>query len=124
MRVFSCPPCPLAPGEIRMDSDSVGQTWIVIKLGGTSVSSRRNWDNALSEVRAHVAVGSRVLLVQSALSRITDTLEKLLAAPDEGAAGRRLEDIVSRHRAFAAELELESALDPVLDIYIDRLGRL
>lgn len=26
-----------------------GQTWIVIKLGGTSVSSRRNWDNALAK---------------------------------------------------------------------------
>ena len=50
-----------------MDSGSVSQTWIVIKLGGTSVSSRRNWDNALAEVRKHLAAGSRVLLVQSAL---------------------------------------------------------
>jgi len=101
-----------------------GQTWIVIKLGGTSVSSRRNWDNALAEVRAHVAAGKRVLLVQSALSGITNALEALLAAPDEAAARRSLDDITSRHRAFAAELGLKAVLDPVLEPYIDRLGRL
>ena len=100
------------------------QTWIVIKLGGTSVSSRRNWDNALAEVRLHISAGKRVLLVQSALSGITNALESLLAASDEDAAHRSLEDIASRHRAFALELGLEAALGPVLGPYIDRLGRL
>jgi diaminopimelate decarboxylase/aspartate kinase len=95
-----------------------------MKLGGTSVSSRRNWDNALGEARAHVAGRKRVLLVQSALSGITNALEALLAATDEDAVRRSLEDVVSRHRGFAVELGLKAELDPVLEPYIDRLGRL
>lgn len=97
-----------------------GQTWIVIKLGGTSVSSRRNWDNALGEVRGHVAAGKRVLLVQSALSGITNTLEALLAAKDAEAAQTCLDGILGRHRAFAAELGVSAGIDP----YMERLHRL
>jgi len=103
---------------------SSAQTWIVMKLGGTSVSSRRNWDNALAEVRTHVAEGRRVLLVQSALSGVTNALEALLAAADEDAARRSLEDIASRHQTFATELELGPTPAPVLEPYIERLGRL
>jgi len=97
-----------------------GQTWIVIKLGGTSVSSRRNWDNALAEVREHLAAGKRVLLVQSALSGITNALEALLAAPGAPALQQALAVIQERHRAFAAELGVAADLD----IYGERLQRL
>ncbi|HEY3645309.1 MAG TPA: bifunctional aspartate kinase/diaminopimelate decarboxylase [Gammaproteobacteria bacterium] len=97
-----------------------GQTWIVIKLGGTSVSSRRNWDNAFAEVRGHLAAGSRVLLVQSALSGITNALEALIAAPDSAALQQALDAIQARHRAFATEL----GVDPELHTYIERLQRL
>ncbi|HEY1772587.1 MAG TPA: bifunctional aspartate kinase/diaminopimelate decarboxylase [Gammaproteobacteria bacterium] len=92
------------------------QAWIVIKLGGTSVSSRRNWDNVLAEVRGHVVAGKRVLLVQSALSGVTNALEALLAAPDAPA----LDAILERHRVFAAELGVEADIH----IYIERLRRL
>ena len=97
-----------------------GQTWIVIKLGGTSVSSRRNWNNALAEVREHLAHGKRVLLVQSALSGVTNALEGLLAAPDAPALQQALAALQERHLAFAAEL----GVDPDLHIYIERLQRL
>ncbi|HSN18591.1 MAG TPA: bifunctional aspartate kinase/diaminopimelate decarboxylase [Gammaproteobacteria bacterium] len=97
-----------------------GQTWIVIKLGGTSVSSRRNWDNALAEMRGHVAAGKRVLLVQSALSGITNALEALLAAPDAPTLETALDAILERHRTFAAELGVACPIDT----YIERLRRL
>ena len=92
-------------------------TWIVMKLGGTSVSSRKNWDNALAEVREHLATGKRVLLVQSALSGVTNALEALLAAPDAAALQQALAAIQERHRAFAAELGVDSDLHT----YIERL---
>lgn len=96
--------------------------WIVIKLGGTSVSRRRNWDNALVEVRAHLAAGKRVLLVQSALSGMTDALGRLLAASDAASAETELAAIEERHREFAAELEVDvrAALAP----HLARLQRL
>lgn len=97
-----------------------GQTWIVIKLGGTSVSNRSNWDKALAEVRGHLSAGKRVLLVQSALSGITNALEALLAAPDAAALHQALGAIQTRHQAFAAEL----GVDPDLTTYIEKLQRL
>ena len=97
-----------------------GQTWIVIKLGGTSVSSRSNWDNVLAEVRGHLAADKRVLLVQSALSGITDALEALLIAPDAAALQTALAALQARHQAFAVEL----GVDPDLHAYIGRLQRL
>jgi diaminopimelate decarboxylase/aspartate kinase len=94
--------------------------WIVIKLGGTSVSRRCNWDNALAEVHAHLAEGKRVLLVQSALSGMTDALSKLLAEPDT--AEDSLAAIEERHREFAAELGVDARA--ALSSHLTRLRRL
>ncbi len=103
-------------------SGSSSQAWIVIKLGGTSVSSKQNWDNVLAEVRQHLAAGKRVLLVQSALSGITNALEALLVALDTASLQARLEDVAARHRGFAAELGVPS--DAALAPYLERLQRL
>jgi len=57
-------------------------SWIVLKFGGTSVSSLANWRNIAHVVRLRRATGARVLLVHSALSGVTDRLEELLNAAD------------------------------------------
>ncbi|HEY4127073.1 MAG TPA: bifunctional aspartate kinase/diaminopimelate decarboxylase [Gammaproteobacteria bacterium] len=103
-------------------SGNGSQTWIVIKLGGTSVSSKQNWDKVLEEVRGYLAAGTQVLLVQSALSGLTNNLEALLAVKDEAGLQRALEDIAARHRAFAAELAVSP--DAALEPYLQRLYRL
>ena len=54
--------------------------WIVLKFGGTSVSTLANWRNIASVVQARLTGGARVLIVHSAITGITDGLEKLLAA--------------------------------------------
>ena len=46
--------------------------WIVLKFGGTSVSSRDNWNNIAGVVARRRAAGARVLIVHSAISGITD----------------------------------------------------
>ena len=97
-------------------------SWIVIKLGGTSVSSRRNWDNALNAVREQLGIGKRVLLVQSAFAGITNAMEALLAARDTAAQGERLADIARRHAAMAKELEVDAAA--ALAPHLERLQRL
>src|SRR5476649_2405788 len=81
-----------------------GSSWIVLKFGGTSVSSLETWRNIATVVRARLAGGARVLVVHSAISGVTDRLEKLLAAALGGAHEPVLASIEERHRALAAEL--------------------
>src|SRR6185437_10098102 len=75
------------------------QPWIVLKFGGTSVSTAANWANIVSVVQARLATGARVLVVHSAVSGITDRLEKLLVAALAGAHEPLLALIEQRHRA-------------------------
>ena len=51
--------------------------WIVLKFGGTSVSSLANWLNIAKVTRTRLDSGARVLIVHSAVTGITDRLEKL-----------------------------------------------
>jgi diaminopimelate decarboxylase/aspartate kinase len=81
-----------------------GSPWIVLKFGGTSVSGIDNWRNIAAVVRARLADGARVLVVHSAVSGITDRLEKLLAAALGAAHEPVLASIEERHRALAEEL--------------------
>jgi len=78
--------------------------WVVLKFGGTSVSSLANWRNIASVVRARLATGARLLLVHSAISGITDRLETLLVSALAGTHESTLKAIEQRHIALAAEL--------------------
>ena len=78
--------------------------WIVLKFGGTSVSSLANWRNIAKVAAARRATGARVLIVHSAVTGITDRLEKLLAAARGEAQEEELKIIDERHRRLAAEL--------------------
>jgi len=89
--------------------------WIVLKFGGTSVSSRTRWDTigALMRERAD-AEGARVLAVVSALSGITNALQGVIDAhADDADCIARIDMIAQRHREFASELDLDA--DEVLD---------
>jgi diaminopimelate decarboxylase/aspartate kinase len=83
------------------------QAWVVLKFGGTSVSSAGNWHNIAGVVRDRVAAHFRPVIVHSALSGITDRLESLLAAALSGAHLKILEQIDSRHRDLARNLKVE-----------------
>ena len=87
--------------------------WIVLKFGGTSVSSLANWRNIAAVVRKRRATGVRVLVVHSALSGVTDRLEKLLAGALAGAHEPLLAALEDQHRKLAAELKLPAI--PALD---------
>jgi diaminopimelate decarboxylase/aspartate kinase len=52
--------------------------WVVLKFGGTSVSSASNWHNIAGVLRQRIDEGLRPAVVHSALSGITDRLESLL----------------------------------------------
>ncbi|MGH8179984.1 MAG: bifunctional aspartate kinase/diaminopimelate decarboxylase, partial [Steroidobacteraceae bacterium] len=80
--------------------------WIVLKFGGTSVSSLANWRNIAKVAAARRADGARVLIVHSAVTGITDRLQKLLAAARGEGQEEELRIIDERHRRLAAELDI------------------
>ncbi len=78
-------------------------SWVVLKFGGTSVSTAANWHNIAGVLRARINSSLRPVVVHSALSGITDRLESLLAAP-RGAHAPILRDIEATHRKLADSL--------------------
>jgi diaminopimelate decarboxylase/aspartate kinase len=82
------------------------QSWVVLKFGGTSVSSADNWRNIAGVVRERIAAGLRPLVVHSALSGITDRLEALLSAAVMGVHAPILQEIETAHRALARQLSI------------------
>lgn len=86
-----------------MSASPLVDRWIVLKFGGTSVSRRHRWDTIgkLAKKRAE-ETGSRVLVVVSALSGVTN---ELTAIADGAADSRdRVAALVERHEAFLVEL--------------------
>lgn len=77
---------------------------LVLKFGGTSVASRSRWDSIAEICRARTHEGHRLVLVCSALSKVSDQLEALCAAVLDGDHHEALQALVSRHAAHAGEL--------------------
>jgi diaminopimelate decarboxylase/aspartate kinase len=81
-----------------------GSPFVVLKFGGTSVSSLANWSNIAGIVRRRLADGEAPVVVHSALSKITDALETLLARALAAGQGETLATIRRRHVDLCAEL--------------------
>ena len=79
---------------------------MVLKFGGTSVSSLHNWRNIAAVLRARIAASYRPVVVHSALSGITDRLESLLAAPKGGNRSSILDHIETAHLNLAEQLSV------------------
>jgi len=80
--------------------------WIVLKFGGTSVSTAANWATITDVLHARIDAGYRPLVVHSALSGITQKLEELWARAIDREHAPLLKEIESRHAGLAAELGL------------------
>jgi len=87
-------------------SPAGSSNWIVLKFGGTSVSTRARWDRIAAIARDWRERGKHVLIVVSALSGITDELKALTQAADSDARAAVREAIVARHEAMIADLAL------------------
>lgn len=93
--------------EQEQGTGTGGRRWIVMKFGGTSVSSAANWEVICQQARQRRADGWHVLIVVSALSGITDQLTRLGQSRDNRQQLEILEKIGQRHRALLTELGLE-----------------
>jgi diaminopimelate decarboxylase/aspartate kinase len=80
--------------------------WIVLKFGGTSVSSLARWQKIAAIAGQRQAQGKRVVVVVSALSGATDKLKALTEANDAAQREKVRDEIAARHQSMFAELGL------------------
>lgn len=103
-----------------MTNNSAG--WIVLKFGGTSVSSLTNWKNIAAVVNSRLDEGLNVCLVHSALSGISNQLQQLIDETPGDNNGAIVKEIIKRHRTLAEEMELNAA--DLLKVQFDELEQL
>jgi diaminopimelate decarboxylase/aspartate kinase len=84
-----------------------GSPVVVMKFGGTSVSSRPNWQNIAAILRRRLEAGEAPVIVHSALSKVTDSLESLIVAALEGGHARVLATLRKRHVDLCEDLGIE-----------------
>ena len=83
--------------------------WVVMKFGGTSVSTARNWETIAQLVRSRLDEGLRPVVVHSALSGVSNALVEILDQAVTTDPRPRLEQIRHQHFELARELGLDGA---------------
>jgi diaminopimelate decarboxylase/aspartate kinase len=81
--------------------------WVVMKFGGTSVSSAERWQTIFEQVRHHRESGRSVVVVVSALSGVTNLLTELAQCPPPDRREAIFDEIDNRHRALIDAMSLE-----------------
>lgn len=81
--------------------------WIVLKFGGTSVSSRVHWETIAHIIQERRKDQERVCIVCSAASGISRALERLVDAALQGNYKKQLYAIREQYLELAKELDLD-----------------
>lgn len=83
--------------------------WVVLKFGGTSVSSIERWRTIAGILEQRLAAGARPVVVCSALSQVSNRLERLLEAAEASRdVAPGLDELLRLHSALAAAMELDA----------------
>jgi len=85
--------------------------WVVLKFGGTSVSTAARWATILRLVQQREADGLRPLVVHSALATVSNRLDELLRTAADSAVRPSIEDLRTLHFKLAAELGVDGPLE-------------
>ncbi|HAU3854711.1 TPA: bifunctional aspartate kinase/diaminopimelate decarboxylase [Legionella pneumophila] len=83
---------------------------VVIKFGGTSVSSKATWNNIAAITQKHLNTGVQPVIVCSALTQISNKLEKAIEAALLDEHHSLFNDIQSSHLNLAEQLEVNHQL--------------
>jgi diaminopimelate decarboxylase/aspartate kinase len=111
-------------GVAREATAGGGETlgWVVLKFGGSSVSTAERWGTIADLVARRLAEGRRPLVVCSALAGVSNRLEELLGLAVAGAHEAALAEVRERHLALGSALGLPAA--EVLRVELEELSRL
>lgn len=90
-------------------SERDARSWVVMKFGGTSVSSLSRWQTIIAQAERRRSEGHKVLLVVSALSGVTNLLTALAESNDATHRAPLLAEIESRHQSLLAELKMPAS---------------
>jgi diaminopimelate decarboxylase/aspartate kinase len=95
-------------GALGADPQVADSPWVVLKFGGTSVSSLAAWQTIAALVRARLDAGLRPVVVHSALKGVSNALESLLDSAIAGDASEGLQQLREQHYTLAADLGLDA----------------
>jgi diaminopimelate decarboxylase/aspartate kinase len=102
--------------------DVAESDWVVMKFGGSSVSSADNWATIAQLIRNRSNESLRPVIVHSALQGVSNALAALLETSLAGEEGDGLEAIRSRHYELATELGIDGPA--LLDDALHELAQL
>ncbi len=109
-------------GALGASPEIAASDWVVMKFGGTSVSSGACWETIAQLVRHRLADGLKPVVVHSALQGVSNALAALLESAASGGPTEGLADIRQRHHDLARELGLDGPA--LLDDYLQELEQL
>ncbi|MCC5794181.1 MAG: bifunctional aspartate kinase/diaminopimelate decarboxylase [Chromatiales bacterium] len=81
--------------------------WVVLKFGGTSVSSAQRWETIAGLLRQRREAGLRPLIVHSALATVSNRLEGLLRQAMDSDCSPGVDELAELHFRLAGELGLD-----------------
>lgn len=96
--------------------------WIVLKFGGNSVADLNCWQTIAMITKQHLANNLRSLIVCSALTGITNKLEKAIEAAVKGSHETILNEIIDDYQTLATSLSI--AIDEIVKHESTELTRL
>jgi diaminopimelate decarboxylase/aspartate kinase len=85
-----------------------GHDWVVMKFGGTSVSTADRWQTIRDLIGARMEAGLRPLIVHSAIAGMSNRLEAALSAAAQGDPETLRDEIADGHRRLATDLGLNA----------------
>ena len=83
-----------------------GHSWVVMKFGGTSVSSVDCWSTICEQAGSKLSAGKRVMIVVSALSGVTNLLTRLAEGVKQQERDEILFELQAKHRNLYQSLGL------------------
>ncbi len=93
--------------ELGAPSQVANSPWVVMKFGGTSVSSAANWATIAALTRNRLDDGLKPVIVHSALKGVSNQLETMLEHAVAGESDSIFESVREQHYALAADLGLD-----------------
>jgi bifunctional diaminopimelate decarboxylase / aspartate kinase len=96
--------------------------FVVLKFGGTSVSTRQRWQTIADIARRRIDEGFRPFVVCSALAGVSNQLEALARSAPQNKHGDLLNQVVERHHQFAASMGVRTPTQAI-DV-LDDVGRI
>lgn len=111
-----------APFETDAGNTAIDSPWVVLKFGGTSVSTAENWHTIAGLIRNRLDSGLQPVIVHSALKTVSNTLVSILQQAVNGDPAELLSGLRQQHEQLAEDLGLPSG--PLLQDILQELDQL